>query len=87
MKIYAEAGGSPALDNSLTAELPKRPDLAKIGDFAGQYGFVMTGGTSAGALQVYETQAKNFTGYWAGQTDLDAALKETAAKMQELLKK
>lgn len=87
MKIYADAGGSPALDASLTASLPKRPDLAKIGDFAGQYGFVMTGGTSAGALQVYETQAKDFTGYWAGQTDLDAALKDTAAKMQELLKK
>jgi multiple sugar transport system substrate-binding protein len=87
MKAYADAGGSPALDKSLTSALPKRPDLAKIGDFAGQYGFVMTGGTSASALQVYEAQAKDFTGYWAGQTDLDAALKDITAKMQELLKK
>jgi multiple sugar transport system substrate-binding protein len=86
IKAYAEAGGSPALDKSLTAQLPKRPDLVKLGDFAGQYGFVMTGGTSANALQVYETQAKFFTGYWAGTTDLDTALKDTAAKMQELLK-
>jgi multiple sugar transport system substrate-binding protein len=86
IKAYADAGGSPAMDKSLTAQLPKRPDLVKLGDFAGQYGFVMTGGTSANALQVYETQAKFFTGYWAGTTDLDNALKDTTAKMQELLK-
>lgn len=86
IKAYADAGGSPAIDKSLTAQLPKRPDLVKLGDFAGQYGFVMTGGTSANALQVYEAQAKFFTGYWAGTTDLDTALKDTTAKMQELLK-
>ena len=27
-----------------------RPDLVKLGEFAGQYGFVMNGGTSAKAL-------------------------------------
>jgi len=86
IKAYADAGGSPAIDKSLTAQLPKRPDLVKLGDFAGQYGFVMTGGTSANALQVYEAQAKFFTGYWAGTTDLDSALKDTTTKMQELLK-
>jgi multiple sugar transport system substrate-binding protein len=46
----------------------------------------MNGGTSEKALSVYEAQAKEFTGYWAGTQDLDTALKNTAAAMTELLK-
>ncbi len=64
----------------------ERPDLVKLGEFAGKYGFVMTGATSANALSVYELQAKEFTGYWSGAEDLDTALKNTAAGMEELLK-
>jgi len=54
--------------------------------FAGKYGYVMNGGTSASALSVYELQAKEFTGYWSGQEDLDTALKNTTAGMEKLLK-
>ena len=46
----------------------------------------MNGATSANALSVYELQAKEFTGYWSGQEDLDTALENTAAGMEELLK-
>ena len=45
MEIYAKAGGSPAVSDAITAKLAAdRPDLAKLGDFASAYGFVMTGG-------------------------------------------
>ena len=47
----------------------QRPDLVKLGEFAGKYGFVMRGATSANALSVYELQAKEFTGYWSGAED------------------
>ena len=88
MQFYAGAGGSPALAPAVVAPLAKaRPDLVKLGDYAGQFGFVMRGGTSAKALQIYELQAREFTGYWGGTEDLDTALKNTAAGMTDLLKK
>ena len=86
MLAYAKAGGSPALQPDLAAKLPDRPDLAKLGTFAGQYGYVMRGGTSANALQVYEAQAKAFTGYWGGTESLDDAMTEVSARMADLLK-
>ena len=88
MQAYGAAGGSPALTEAAVGPLAtKRPDLVPLGSFASQYGFVMTGATSAAALSVYELQAKNFTGYWAGQTSLDDALAETSKGMADLLKK
>jgi len=87
MEIYAKAGGSPALSDSLTAKMAAdRPDLVKLGQYAGQYGFVMNGGTAAKALQVYELQAKEFTAYWSGAKSIDDALAETDKGMAELLK-
>ena len=87
LETYAKAGGSPAVSQAITAKLPDRPDLVKLGTFAGTYGYVMTGGTSANALAVYEAQAKFFTGYWGGTTDLDSALADTTKAMEGLLKK
>ncbi|WP_407703798.1 extracellular solute-binding protein [Xaviernesmea oryzae] len=85
---YAKAGGSPALSPEVVAKIAAdRPDLVKLGDFAGKYGYVMTGATSAKALSVYELQAKEFTGYWSGQQSLDEALKKTETGMADLLKK
>jgi multiple sugar transport system substrate-binding protein len=87
MTVYAKAGGSPALSKSLTDGLAaERPDLVKLGEFAGSYGFVMRGGTSAKALQIYELQAKEFTAYWAGEKSIDEALAATATGMADLLK-
>jgi multiple sugar transport system substrate-binding protein len=84
---YARNGGSPALAPDVVAKVAAdRPDLVTLGDFAGKYGYVMNGGTSASALSVYELQAKEFTGYWSGQEDLDTALKNTTAGMEKLLK-
>jgi multiple sugar transport system substrate-binding protein len=87
IKAYALAGGSPALEASILDTIAaERPDLVKLGNFAGSYGFVMNGGTSEKALSVYELQAKEFTGYWAGNQSLDDALKNASAGMAELLK-
>ncbi len=84
---YAKAGGAPGLAPETAAKLAAdRPDLVQVGEYASTYGFVMNGGTSEKALSVYEAQAKEFTGYWAGTQDLDTALKNTAAAMTELLK-
>ncbi|MFO1203094.1 MAG: extracellular solute-binding protein [Tabrizicola sp.] len=84
---YAKAGGAPGLAAETAAKLAAdRPDLVQVGEYASTYGFVMNGGTSEKALSVYEAQAKEFTGYWAGTEDLDTALKNTTAAMTALLK-
>jgi multiple sugar transport system substrate-binding protein len=85
--VYARNGGAPALSAEAVAEIAdERPDLVQLGTFAGDYGYVMNGGASANALAVYELQAKEFTGYWSGQQDLDQALANAKAGMAELLK-
>lgn len=87
MELYAKAGGSPALVDAETAKLAAdRPDLVKLGQFAGQYGFVMNGGTAAKTLPVYELQAKEFTGYWAGTESEDQAIANVAKGMADMLK-
>ena len=84
---YANAGGAPGLTADTAALLADtRPDLVQVGDYASNYGFVMNGGTSANALSVYELQAQEFTGYWAGTQDLDTAIANAATGMAELLK-
>jgi len=85
--VYARNNGAPALTPEVVKEVAaERPDLVKLGEFAGKYGYVMNGGTSAKALSVYELQAKEFTGYWSGQQSLDDALKNTEKGMVDLLK-
>lgn len=85
--VYARNSGAPALTPDVVKDVAaERPDLVKLGEFAGKYGYVMNGGTSAKALSVYELQAKEFTGYWSGQQSLDDALKNTEKGMSDLLK-
>jgi multiple sugar transport system substrate-binding protein len=85
--LYAKNGGSPALAPDVVAKIAAdRPDLVQLGQFAGAYGYVMNGGTSANALSVYELQAKEFTGYWSGQETLDQALANAKDGMAKLLK-
>lgn len=83
---YARAGGAPGLAPETAAKIAdERPDLVQVGEFASTYGFVMRGGTSAEALSVYEAQAQEFTGYWAGTQDLDTAIANAEAAMTRLL--
>ncbi len=87
MLIYAVAGGSPALSPDVVGQIAEeRPPLVSLGSYAGDYGFVMNGGTAESALSVYELQAQEFTGYWAGEQSLDDALANVEAGMAELLK-
>ncbi len=84
---YAKAGGAPGLTAETAAAIAdERADLVQLGDYASSYGFVMNGATAEKALSVYELQAKEFTGYWAGSQSLDEALAATKAGMAELLK-
>jgi multiple sugar transport system substrate-binding protein len=84
---YARAGGAPGLASETVAALAaERPDLVQVGEYASTYGFVMNGGTSENALSVYEAQAKEFTGYWAGTQDLDTTMANITATMTDLLK-
>lgn len=86
MAIYARAGGAPGLTGAALEEVAdERPDLAQLGDYAANYGYVMSGATGANALSVYERQAADFTGYWAGTTTLDEALASATEGMTELL--
>lgn len=83
---YARAGGAPGLATATAAQLAaERPDLVQVGEYASTYGFVMNGGTAENALSVYEAQAKEFTGYWAGTQDLDTAMANITATMTDLL--
>ena len=84
---YARAGGAPGLATNTAQKLAdERPDLVQVGDYASNYGFVMNGGTSKNALSIYEAQAKEFTGYWAGTQSLDEAMSNITASMTDLLK-
>jgi len=86
--MYAKAGGSPAVRPDIATQFATdRPELVKLGAFAGQYGFVMPGGTTAHALQIYDLEAREFTGYWAGTESEDTALSKVASGMKDLLAK
>ncbi|AEQ53073.1 extracellular solute-binding protein [Pelagibacterium halotolerans] len=83
---YAANSGAPALTPEVVAAIAdERPDLVQLGEFAGEYGYVMNGATGANALSVYELQAQHFTGYWTGQETLDEALSAVASGMESLL--
>jgi multiple sugar transport system substrate-binding protein len=83
---YARAGGAPGLAGETVAALAaERPDLVQVGEYASTYGFVMRGATSENALSVYEAQAKEFTGFWAGTQDLDTTMANITASMADLL--
>ncbi|MEO0382128.1 MAG: extracellular solute-binding protein [Pseudomonadota bacterium] len=83
---YARAGGAPGLTNETVGAISEdRPDLVQVGDYASNYGFVMNGATSENALSVYEAQAEEFTGFWAGTQDLDEAMTNITATMSDLL--
>jgi multiple sugar transport system substrate-binding protein len=83
---YARAGGAPGLAGDTVAQLADdRPDLVQVGEYASTYGFVMNGATGENALSVYEAQAQEFTGYWAGTQDLDEAMTAITASMTDLL--
>jgi len=65
----------------------ERPDMLLMGEHAAKYGFVMNGGAGEHALRIYEIQAENFTGYWAGDMSEDEALANVESEMTELFAK
>lgn len=87
MTKYADLGGAPPVVDEIMAVIAeKRPDMPLMGEHAGKYGFVMNGGASENALQLYTIMAENFTGYWAGETPEDEAVANVEAAMKEAFK-
>lgn len=86
MTVYAQAGGTPPVPEILKAMAASRSEFPLVGDFVDRYGFVVTGGTAAYAVPVYEVLAEKFSAFWAGQIDLDTALKQAAEGMAERIK-
>lgn len=81
---YGKEGGKPPLTPALTeAYAAGRTDVLKMGEYAAKFGVVMAGATSSKALAVYNVMAENFTGYWSGTIDIDAALANVTASMKE----
>lgn len=83
MRIYGEAGGTPPFPAVLEELAGQRPEFPLVGQYAADYGFVVTGGTAAYAVPVYEVLSEAFSGYWAGQGDVDSALAAAAAGIAE----
>ncbi len=86
MKIYAQNGGTPPMSSILEQLSGERPEFALISDHATRYGYVVTGGTEAFAVPIYEVLAEKFSGFWAGQSDASTALREAAAGMADRIK-
>ena len=73
--MYAKEGGQPpVIDSDHPGGRPDRPDMLKMGEHTGKYGFVMNGSTALQALGVYSNMAENFTGYWNDAIDQDTAI-------------
>jgi ROK family len=80
------AGGSPPIASVLSQGSDKRKDFSLIAEYADKYGYNPTGGSGTSAVPIYEVMAEKFSGYWAGQGDVNTALKEAAAGMEERVK-
>lgn len=86
--LYIQLGGAPPVTDAIMATVAdERPDMLLMGEHAAKYGFVMNGGAGEHALRIYEIQAENFTGYWAGDMSEDEALANVESEMTELFAK
>ena len=73
-KIYAQNGGIPSVKNILNGMKDQRPEYPYIAENVDKYGFVED--TSDKVFPVLEVLAKDFSGAWAGQTDVESAVKK-----------
>jgi multiple sugar transport system substrate-binding protein len=85
MRFYIQNGGHTPMKTEHMRSITKS-DIQKLAEYAGWYGFVMQGATSANALKIYELQAAEFTAYWSGKKTSAEALKVVESGMAELLK-
>lgn len=86
MTLYAKAGGTPPMPAVLDALGAGRPDLALVGKYAAEYGFVIRGGTGAQAVPIYEALAQDLSAAWAGQKPIPEALHNAQADLVKALK-
>lgn len=80
-KIYADNGGIPSVKEILQSMKDKRPEFPYIAEHVDKYGFVED--TSDKVFPVLEVLAKDFSAAWAGQTDVDSALKKAQDEVNQ----
>lgn len=85
MQIYADNGGIPSVTDVLNGLKNKRPEFPYIAEHVGKYGFVED--TSDKVFPVLEILAKHFSAAWAGQTDIDSALKKAQKEVNQRIGK
>jgi multiple sugar transport system substrate-binding protein len=85
MRYYIQSGGLTPMKTEHMRGIA-RPEIQKLAEYAGWYGFVMQGATSANALKIYELQADEFTAFWAGKKSSSDALKAVEVRMADWLK-
>ena len=85
IRFYIEKGGRAPMKTEFMHGVAK-PDLLKMAEYAGWYGYVMNGGNTANALKIYELQASEFSAYWSGHKTAEQAQAAVQARMKDLLK-
>ena len=85
MRIYGAAGGTPPMPRVLADMADARPEFPLVGEFVDQYGFVVTGGTAATAVPMYEVLAESFSSVWGGQSTIEDALADAQTRIEELM--
>ncbi|MEX2461751.1 MAG: sugar ABC transporter substrate-binding protein [Paenibacillaceae bacterium] len=73
-KIYADNGGIPSVKDILDGMKDTRPEFPYIAEQVDKYGFVED--TSDKVFPILEVLAKNFSAAWAGQMDINTAVKK-----------
>ena len=86
MEIYARNGGIPPAPPVLAKLADVRIDFPALGEYSAKYGFVVTGGTAAFAVPIYDLLAEKFSAYWAGQLSIDEAISQASEGMAKIIK-
>lgn len=84
MKMYAEHGGIPPVETVLKAMGDRRPEFPLIADHVRKYGYVET--TISQTMAILEIISNRLTAYWAGQIQLEDALKQIQSECEALVR-
>ncbi|MGB9821075.1 MAG: ABC transporter substrate-binding protein [Pseudothermotoga sp.] len=85
MKMYAENGGIPPVENVLLSMGDKRSEFPIIAEHVKKYGFVES--TSGETMSILEILSNKLTAIWSGQIDVDSGLTEAQKEVEKLLGK
>jgi len=87
MQTYADAGGIPPVPAVLNAMAAQHPEYVLLGQTVTNDGYVISGGTAATAMPIYQMLAQQLSGAWAGVTPDADALKAGQDGMAKIVGK